>query len=124
MKVHSQFKARVEIAGTRMGAKNSSVGTSWSNLTSSSFYDLKSGTATPATVDAGLGFTWIRVQNTHVSQDLYVMLDAGGTSSTTDRMIVEPGGVLEEPLIGLDVTTVSVGGSASGTTYRATARFE
>jgi hypothetical protein len=95
---------------------NGNQGATWSDKIATDFATL--GTGTPA---AGDRFESLVVLNTHASQTLFVLLRAGGSTTTANAVPVAAGAAITIDCSGADAgsapLTVSFQGSGAATTY-------
>lgn len=90
----------------------SGVGAAWVDHTAADFDDV-----TAAAPSAGQYLVGLTVINTHGGQTLYLLLQAGGATSTAEAIAIAPGASLTlTGLLGMSVQTISVQGSGAATT--------
>ena len=92
-------------------------GASWKDLTSASFDDLTAD----ATLAAGLPFVEVSLLNTHASQSLYLLLQAGGAIAVAKAIEVKFGKSVDLSALllakaGASFLTISVRGAGANTT--------
>jgi len=93
------------------------VGTAWADIPAAT--GLVS--VTPAAIDPASVVVELSLRNTHATQTLYLLLEAGATTPVTDAIRVGPGETLDmdgmmRAAAGRPITTLSLQGSAPGTT--------
>lgn len=116
---------RPDVVGTQIGGYTVSQGSSWSTLTSASFFDMTSTAGVAAALPASRYFTEVHACNTHATQTLYLALAAlnGVIPGTANRIPVGPGACKTIPVYGVWTLSISIYGSGAATTGHILAQF-